>query len=67
MPLQNRCRCDKVIKSVITIDEMYDRGYKFFDLPGETFDYTLALICKNGSESDIVERACDVVQNIFEA
>ena len=50
-----------------TIDEMNGREYKFFDLPVESFDYTLALICKKGAEQDFVEEACGIVQNILEA
>ena len=49
------------------IDEMHDRGYKFFDLPCNPFDYTLALICKNDAENEFLEEVCSVIQCAFEA
>ena len=47
------------------IDEMHDRGYKFFDLPTTPFDYTLALIYKNEAGNDFLKEVCRVIQCVF--
>ena len=49
------------------VDEMYDRGYRFFDLPVNPFDYTLALIFKNGIKNALLEDVCRVVREEYES
>lgn len=49
------------------VDEMYDRGYRFFDIPAEPFDYTLALIYKNGVKNTLLKDVCRLVQEEYGA
>ncbi len=48
------------------IDELYDRGYKFFDLPCQPFNYALAVIYNNGVRSEFMEDICRFIQGSFE-
>lgn len=49
------------------VDEMYDRGYRFFDIPANPFDYTLALIFKNGTKNALLEDVCRFVRGEYES
>lgn len=48
------------------VDELHDRGYKFFDLPCQPFHYTLAVIYKNGVRIEFMEDVCKFIQETFE-
>lgn len=48
------------------IDELHDRGYKFFDLPCQPFNYALAVIYKNGVRSEFMEDVYRFIQASFE-
>ena len=44
------------------VDEMYDHGYHFIDLPVDPFDYTLAIICKESAQNTLLKDVCTFVQ-----
>lgn len=43
------------------IDEMYDHGYRFLDLPVDPFEYTLAIICRRDTLKDV----CTFIQSKY--
>ena len=47
------------------IDEMYDHGYRFFDLPVNPFDYTLAIICKESTQHPLLKEVCTFLQREY--
>lgn len=49
------------------IDEMYDHGYQFLELPVDPFDYTLAIICRENARSTLLKDVCALVQSEYGA
>lgn len=49
------------------VDEVYDQGYKMFELPCHSFLYKLALICNSSVNTPFVEEVCDLIQSTFKA
>jgi hypothetical protein len=44
---------------------MYDHGYRFFDLPVNPFDYTLAIICKESTQHPLLKEVCTFLQREY--